>query len=410
MVVMDGLARDIGVLAAGQVDALDRPQFGQDVECPEDRRATDAQAAHVRVGHEVSRSEVALAALDQVHHRTPRCGGAVAGPAQGCVDGGRDRVHFVMILSINTVVQPVCPICRGTPNARDLGPAVNPERQAQTLPHGIGPSPGHGGLMTLEIGSQKIGRIGRRGTRVAPSLPIGEIDANIFGCPACSRPLDSGTRRCPGCATRLIAGVKATRAVAFVALGALGGTLLGAGLVMAIAFTSARPADVVVVPAPAVVTPSQVPIPNAPAPVADSAIPSSALSALRQSTLLSQRVLDDAARLSAALSSAKPMSSEIAPILRSMAWTATFGQRLAPTVGDWDQGTVLSADLVTFYAAIGRTADEGLSSSLSSGQTYEAAGERMLKIVAGLDALDGAARGLAATAGVDLPPLISPTP
>lgn len=179
---------------------------------------------------------------------------------------------------------------------------------------------------------------------------------------------------------------------------------------MAATLMSARPADVVIVQAPAVVTPSQVAIPSAPAPIADPAIPGSALSALRQSTLLNQRVLDDAARLSAALSSAKPSSSEIAPILRSMASTATFGLRLAPTLGDWDRATVLSADLIAFYAAIGQAADGGLSSSLSSSRTYEAAGERMLKIVAGLDALDEAARGLAASADVDLPPLIEPTP
>ena len=77
--------------------------------------------------------------------------------------------------------------------------------------------------MTLEIGSQKVGRFGRRGrgTPTASSLPIGELDANIFACPACSRPLGTGTRRCPGCATRLIAGVKASRAVVFVGVGGL---------------------------------------------------------------------------------------------------------------------------------------------------------------------------------------------
>lgn len=264
--------------------------------------------------------------------------------------------------------------------------------------------------MTLEIGSQKVGRIGRRGARMAPSLPIGEIDANIFACPACSRPLSSGTPRCPGCATRLIAGVKATRAVAFVGVGGLAGVMLGAGLVAAVSFLNTRPAEVVVVPAPAVVAPSQAPIPSAPPPAADPGIPSSALSALRQSTLLNQRVLDDVGRLTAALSTAKPSSSEIAPILRSMASTATFGQRLAPTVGGWDQAEVVSADLVAFYAAIARTADEGLSSSLSSTRTYVAAGERMLEIGAGLDALDGASRALAASADLELPPLTTPTP
>jgi hypothetical protein len=263
--------------------------------------------------------------------------------------------------------------------------------------------------MTIEIGSQKIGRIGRRGTRMAPSLPIGEIDANIFACPACSRPLDSGTRRCPGCATRLIAGVKASRAVAFVFVGGLAGTMFGAGLVVAVSFLGARPVEAVVAPVPAVVKPSHAPIASAPVPAVDPGIPSSALSALRQATLLNQRVLDDAGRLTAALSMTEPSSSEIAPILRSMASTAMFGQRLAPTVGGWTQAETVSADLVAFYAAIIETADQGLSSSLSSDRTYVAAGERIQKIVAGLDALDAASRTLAAAADLELPPL-TPTP
>jgi hypothetical protein len=264
--------------------------------------------------------------------------------------------------------------------------------------------------MTLEIGSQKVGRIGRRGTRMAPSLPIGEIDANIFACPACSRPLDSGTSRCPGCATRLIAGVKATRAVGFVFVGGLAGSVIVGGLVAVISFLGTRPVEAVLAPpAPAVVRPSQAAVATAPAPAVDPAIPGSALSALRQSTLLNQRVLDDAARLTAALAMTKPSSSDIAPILRSMASTAMFGQRLAPTVGDWAQADEVSVDLVAFYAAIIETADQGLSSSLSSDRTYVAAGERMLKTVAGLDALDAAARTLAAGADLDLPPL-TPTP
>jgi len=259
--------------------------------------------------------------------------------------------------------------------------------------------------MTLEIGTQKIGRIGRRGTRMAPSMAIGEIDANIVACPACSRPLDSGARRCPGCATRLIAGVKATKAMGFVLVGGLAGIMLGGGLVAAIAFLNTRPVDVVVASAPAVVSPSQAPIASAPAPAVNPGIPSSALSALRQSTLLNQRVLDDAARLTAALATTKPSGSEIAPILRSMASTAMFGQRLAPTVGGWSEAEQVSADLVAFYAAIIETADQGLSSSLSSDRTYVAAGERILKTVAGLDALDAASRTLAAAADLELPPL-----
>ena len=263
--------------------------------------------------------------------------------------------------------------------------------------------------MTLEIGSQKVGRIGRRGTPMASSLPIGELDANIFACPACSRPLGTGTRRCPGCATRLLAGVKASRAIAFVGVGGLGGIAIGAGLVTIMTLLNTQPAQAVIQPAPPIVKPSQGPIASARPPVVDPGIPSSALSALRQTTLINQRVVDDAGRLTAALASTKPSSSEIAPILRAMASTATVGQRLAPTVGGWDQAEAVSADFVAFYAAIARTADEGLSSSLSSSRAYVTAAERMLKIVAGLDALDGAARALAASADLSLPPLTAPS-
>ncbi len=264
--------------------------------------------------------------------------------------------------------------------------------------------------MTLEIGSQKVGRIGRGGTPMALSLPIGEIDANIFACPACSRPLGAGARRCPGCATRLLAGVKASRAIAFVALGGLGGIAIGAGLVMTMTLLQTLPAQAVIQPAAPIVKPSQAPIPTELPPVVDPGISSGALSALRQTTLINQRVVDDAGRLTAAIASTKASSSEIAPILRAMASTAMVGQRLAPTIGGWEQAEAVSADLVAFYAAIARTADEGLSSSLSSRGAYVTAAERMLEIVAGLDTLDGAARALAASADLSLPPLTAPTP
>jgi hypothetical protein len=264
--------------------------------------------------------------------------------------------------------------------------------------------------MTLEIGSQKVGRIGRRGrgTPMAPSLPIGESDANIVACPACSRPLDTGNRRCPGCGTRLIAGVKASRAVVFIGVGGLAGFALGAGLVALMTTLNAQPAQAVVQPVPPIVAPSQAPVVIAPPPVVDPGIPSSALSALRQTTLINQRVVTDAARLSVALETTKPSSSEIAPILRAMASTATVGQRLAPTVGAWDEAESVSADFVAFYAAIARTADEGLSSSLSSSRAYVAAAQDMLEVVAGLGAIDAASRTLAASADLNLPPLTAP--
>jgi hypothetical protein len=68
----------------------------------------------------------------------------------------------------------------------------------------------------------------------------------------------------------------------------------------------------------------------------------------------------------------------------------------------------VSDDLVTFYAAIAATAEQGLSASLRSSRAYSTAAEQMLDIVAGVEAIDAASRKLAASADLELPPLTAP--
>ena len=265
--------------------------------------------------------------------------------------------------------------------------------------------------MTIEVGTQKVGRVGRRGgKRPATSLPIGEIDANIFACPACNRPLGSGTSRCPSCNTLLIGGVKASRAAIFVGIGLFSGMIVSGALMGIASVAGARPVAVPIVEAPPILTPTQAALPSVAAPVVDPGIPSGAISALRQSTRLNQRVVADAERLATALAASKPSSSAIAPILRSMATHASFGAKLAPTVGDWGRAAAVSEDLAGFYAAISATAQQGLSASLSSSPAYEAAAEEMLQVVAGLDDIDAASRALAVDGDFELPPLVAPSP
>ena len=268
--------------------------------------------------------------------------------------------------------------------------------------------------MTLEVGTQKLGRAGRRGRQGRPqdtaSLPIGEVDANIFACPACSRPLGVGTRRCPGCGTGLVAGVRLSRVAVFVGIGVFSGMIASAGLMAVLSRGAARPADAVVAPPVPIVQASQAPIVPDPAPAAVTGIPSNAVSALRQSTFLNQRVMSDAARLEAVLAEPRPSGGEIAPILRSLASSAAFGARLAPTVGEWDKGAAVSKDLVGFYADIAGTANEGLSASLADSRSFIATAQQMLKVVAGLDGIDAASRTLAGSADIELPPLEAPTP
>ncbi|MGZ9161072.1 MAG: hypothetical protein ACXW4T_07885 [Candidatus Limnocylindrales bacterium] len=261
------------------------------------------------------------------------------------------------------------------------------------------------------IGTSRGKAIGRRdANRRGEQLPIGEADANIFNCPRCARPLGAGTSRCPGCGSRLVAGVRLGRAIGFVAIGFLVGSALGGGTVAAVTVLT-RPAAGADVQVPPVVSPSAAPIATAqpapttrPAPV-DPTIPSAALSALRQSAVVNQRLLTDTERLTAVLKAKWPTGKDIAPILRSLAATAGFGDQAAPDIAAWADGAAVSQDYVTFYAAIGGAADDGLAASLSNNRAYVDAARRMMKIIGGITDLDAAARALAATANLELAPL-----
>jgi len=236
------------------------------------------------------------------------------------------------------------------------------------------------------------------------SVAIGAPDVNIFLCPRCTRPLAVGVSRCAGCGTRLVAGVQLLKVGGFVGLGLAAGLVVGGGLVSVM--SAGRPADIPIAQPPVAVIPSAAPVVSAaPQPIAP-VVPLAALSALRQSTVVNQRLLADADLLAKALVGADPSAAEIAPLLRALASNAAFGDRLAPAVASWDDGDAVSQGLAAFYASIARIADEGLSASLTNERAYVDAGRQMLAIIDGLTDLDAASRGLAASADVELPPLV----
>ena len=258
--------------------------------------------------------------------------------------------------------------------------------------------------MTIDAVRRKSTRASRRELR--DDMPIGETDANIFDCPQCARPLAIGTRRCPGCSTRLLAGVRATRAVGFMAVGLMAGLVIGGGVVGLVAVLSAPTAVVAVQTAP-ITAPSTAPLPTAAVapPVADPAVPVAALTALRQSALVNERLTADATRLQTVMAARLPAAVDIARALRSLSATALFGERIAPDVGDWADGAKVSAEMALFYGAVGATAREGLSSSLQNAAAYRDAGRAMLAVLDGLPELDAAASALAASADPDAPAL-----
>jgi hypothetical protein len=263
--------------------------------------------------------------------------------------------------------------------------------------------------MTIDAVRRKSNRMSRREHEQPDELPIGETDANIFECPVCTRPLAVGTRRCPGCSTRLLAGIRATRALGFIAVGVLIGALVGGTGVGVAAALLAAPSAAVMVQTDSVVTPSGAPVPSAAvpaAPVVDPTVPAAALTALRQSALINQRLTADAVRLKAALAADPPTSVDIARALRALSATAAFGDRIAPDVAAWAAAGEVSSGFEAFYDAVGSTARDGLASSLQNRAAYVRAGRAMLAVMGRLPALDAAARDLATTAGVvDLPAL-----
>jgi hypothetical protein len=233
-------------------------------------------------------------------------------------------------------------------------------------------------------------------------LAIGETDSNIFNCPRCSRPQAVGTMRCAGCGLRTVSGVPLGRVAKFVAAGVVAGLLISGGVITAVTVLS-HPADR---PAVAAIGAGTPPAPGATVrPTVDPSVPRPALAALRQSTLVNQRLLSDGRRLKAALAASRPAGGDIAPIIRSMVATASIGQRVTPTIDDWASAGPMSASLESFYNAVSAAGEDGLAASIRNGGAYASAGKRMLKLLERIPALDSASRTLAASAGAELPPL-----
>jgi hypothetical protein len=235
-------------------------------------------------------------------------------------------------------------------------------------------------------------------------MAIGVADANIFSCPRCGRPQAVGNGRCAGCGLRMVGGIPMLKVAGFVAAGLMIGLLVAGGAIAVVTVLGRSPAATVDA-GPSGVTASGAPLASGVPRPLDPTISGAAVSALSQSTTVNSRLLSDARRLTAAVNASRPTGSDIAPILRSLVTTASLGQRLAPTVGEWADATKVSGRLVAFYDSVSRVAEDGLVASIKNNGAYTAAGKRMLRVLDDIAALDAASRALAATAGINLPAL-----
>jgi len=250
----------------------------------------------------------------------------------------------------------------------------------------------------LKIGRPSLGRT----KRPPEPLAVGEVEANVFTCPNCARPLANGANLCPGCGTRLIAGVRARLAMTFMVVGLIAGTMLGAGSMLVVGGRSSAPAtDSTGVTGQVPGAGAAVGTSATPVQPADVGVPSKPYSALRQAAVINGRLSGYAAELDQALKSRSTKGIDIARILRSMSADVVFGLAVAPTVAGWPEAADLSSDLERFYAKVRDAAQASLKASVSNGAAYKAAGKRMAKLLAALPALEARSAEIVAAAGLD---------
>ena len=89
VVVVARLAQDVGMVAVGQVEALDDAQGHEDLERAEDRGAAHGQPAAPAFTHQLRRREVAVVLGDHGGHEASRLRALVA----RAVQHGEERFH-----------------------------------------------------------------------------------------------------------------------------------------------------------------------------------------------------------------------------------------------------------------------------------------------------------------------------
>jgi hypothetical protein len=243
-----------------------------------------------------------------------------------------------------------------------------------------------------------------RGKGTAPARPsdrelaIGEHDREIFNCPTCQRPLATGASRCPGCGTRLLMGVQARKATTMLATGAVAGAIVG-GLIVALILLAMRPATTVGGPLVDPVTGSPIPT-NAP--VQPKPVPRAASNALIRTTGLNARMAQQVPGLAAAVKPAKPNSSEVARLLRTVNSDAGLAANAVPALAAWPEGKLLAVQLEQFYSEVRHTAASALDVTLNNSAAYRRNGQRMVALLGKIDTLQDAARTLAEAHGINL--------
>jgi hypothetical protein len=137
-------------------------------------------------------------------------------------------------------------------------------------------------------------------------------------------------------------------------------------------------------------------------------IPPLTRSALTQTLDVNGRLRAGADALRTVLNARTFDASAAAQVLRDMSADSVFGMQLANRLGEWPRADSLSTGLERFYNTVHLTATEGLVASVRDEAAYRRTTRAMIKVLAGLAALDGEATLLAAEAGLAITPSVAP--
>jgi hypothetical protein len=78
VVMVARIAADVGMVAVRQIQPLDRLEIGEDLQGPEDGRASGPEASPPGIGNQVGRVKGPIAAEDEVDDRSPGVGHAIS--------------------------------------------------------------------------------------------------------------------------------------------------------------------------------------------------------------------------------------------------------------------------------------------------------------------------------------------
>lgn len=247
----------------------------------------------------------------------------------------------------------------------------------------------------------------RRGLLPIDKHPaIGEPDAQVFTCPACSRPLPNGTWRCPGCGVVLVLGVMLRRAVGILGIGVVVGAVVTATLMLALTGWLQASSGIAVLPGASGTTgaqPSATATASSGAPVLGPNVPQTAVGALSGTAVVNGRLVADAATLTKILARKGDTTAQIERQLRTLGADAAQGIDMTGRMAGWTEAAAVRKHLNDFYTLMADTARDGLRASLTDRTGYRSAAGKMVGVVRTLAPVDAESRLLAGTVNVILP-------